>query len=75
MTTTWDDAARDMALQDLHDEAVMKQATRAQCIFLFVEGDSEAKAIPELLYDAAEFESLGTTTGGAISLRCCDFSI
>ena len=59
MTTTWDDVARDMALQELHDEAVMKQATREQCIFLFVEGDSEERAIPELLYDAVEFESLG----------------
>ena len=59
MTTTWDDVARDMALQDLHDKTVMERATREQCIFLFVEGDSEARAIPELLYDAVEFESLG----------------
>ena len=44
MTMTWDDVARDMALQELHDEAVMKQATRKQCVFLFVEGDSEEGA-------------------------------
>ncbi len=56
---TIDDAVYEIALQDLHDEAVMKRATREQCIFLFVEGESEARAIPDLLYDPEKFESLG----------------
>jgi hypothetical protein len=46
MSITWDDIARDMALEDLHHEAVMKRATREQCIFLFVEGECEANTIP-----------------------------
>jgi hypothetical protein len=59
MSITWDDIARDMALEDLHHEAVMKRATREQCIFLFVEGECEANTIPGLLFDDVEFESLG----------------
>ena len=51
MSITWDDIARDMALEDLHHEAVMKRATREQCIFLFVEGECEANTIPGLLFD------------------------
>ena len=59
MTTTWEDIARDMALEELHEEAVMDRATREQCIFLFVEGECEAKAIPLLLYGAPDFDALG----------------
>ncbi|MEX0803969.1 MAG: TOPRIM nucleotidyl transferase/hydrolase domain-containing protein [Candidatus Binatia bacterium] len=59
MSTTWDDIARDMAIQDLHDEAVITRATREQCIFLFVEGECEAIAIPELLYGTIDFDAVG----------------
>ena len=37
----------------------MKRATGGQCIFLFVEGDCEAKAIPLILWGAVDFDALG----------------
>jgi hypothetical protein len=48
------DVEMEMALQDFHDKAVMKRATQEQCIFLFVEGDCEANAFPELLYGSTD---------------------
>jgi len=59
MSITWEDIARDMALEDLHYEEVMKRARREQCIFLFVEGECEANTVSGLLFDDVQFESLG----------------
>ena len=44
MSMDREDNAREAALDDLQYEAVMQQATRAQCIYLFVEGASEEAA-------------------------------
>ncbi len=41
MGTTLDDIKMEEAFSALHDEAVMKAAALSQCIYLFVEGDSE----------------------------------
>ncbi len=59
MTMTWEDVAADMAISDLHDEAVMKRATLEQAIFLFVEGDSEEVALPILFTDTLDMEAVG----------------
>ncbi len=56
----YQDILLEKALEDLHNEAVMKAAALAQCIYLFVEGDSEEKAFPILLNKAGiKFEELG----------------
>lgn len=59
MTTTWEDVAADMAISDLHEEAVMKRATLEQAIYLFVEGDSEEIAFPMLFTDVIDLEDIG----------------
>jgi hypothetical protein len=61
--STWDDiaddAARDMAISDLHDEAVVARATREQAIFVFVEGQSEEVALPVLFTDILDMDAIG----------------
>ncbi len=59
MSTSWEDVARDMAISDLHQEAVMARAALEQCIFLFVEGESEEAAIPILMTDVIDLDALG----------------
>jgi len=59
MPTTLDDIAREMAISDLHDKAVMARATEEQAVFVFVEGDSEEAALPLLLSNAIDMETLG----------------
>jgi len=59
MSTSWEDVAHDMAISDLHQEAVMARAVREQCIFLFVEGESEETAIPILMTDVVDLDALG----------------
>lgn len=59
MSTTSDDVAGDMAISDLHDEAVMARATLEQAIFVFVEGDSEELALPLLFTDILDLEAVG----------------
>ena len=59
MSMTYDDYAREMALDELHQEAVMERATREQCIYLFVEGESERIAFPILLGNIVNLEELG----------------
>ncbi len=59
MSTSWEDVARDMAISDLHQEAVMARAALEQCIFLFVEGESEETAIPILMTDVIDLDALG----------------
>ena len=49
MSTTELDCAIEQAISDMHFEEVMKQATKAQCIYLFVEGESEERAFPILI--------------------------
>lgn len=49
MSMTYEDIAHDMALEELHHEEVMRKARISQCIYLFVEGNSEEVAIPILL--------------------------
>lgn len=50
---TPEDYAMEQAFEELHHEEVMRQATLQQCIYVFVEGQSEEVAIPIL------FERLG----------------
>ncbi|MBN1126433.1 MAG: hypothetical protein JXA82_15615 [Sedimentisphaerales bacterium] len=59
MSMSFDECARDQALQDLHFEAMMERAKKEQCIFLFVEGESEEIAFPELLYQFVDLEEIG----------------
>ena len=59
MSTTYDDVARDMAISDLHGEAVMARAALEQAIFVFVEGDSEELALPLLFTDILDLEAVG----------------
>jgi hypothetical protein len=59
MSMTWDDYARDEAISEIHGEAVMRRAAQEQCIYLFVEGDSEEIAVPILMTDVIDFEELG----------------
>ena len=49
MSMSYEDIMMEEAFSAMHDEAVMKAATLAQCIYLFVEGDSEEQAFPILL--------------------------
>jgi len=59
MPTTWEDAARDDALSELHDEAIMARAAMEQAIFVFVEGDSEEMALPFLFEDVLDLCAVG----------------
>lgn len=59
MSTTYDDIARDMALECLHEEAKYERAKKEQCIFLFVEGNSEEIAFPILLAGLIDLTDLG----------------
>lgn len=60
MSMSRNDYAVEAALEELHHEAVMKQATLAQCVYLFVEGESEETAFPILLEEAGlDLEGLG----------------
>jgi predicted ATP-dependent endonuclease of OLD family len=53
MSMSWIDYMYDQVMSDSHDEAVykamMKNAALSQCIYVFVEGDSEAVAFPIIL--------------------------
>ncbi len=49
MGMTIEECAMEEAFNELHHEAVMRQATLAQCIYVFVEGESEEAAFPILL--------------------------
>jgi predicted ATP-dependent endonuclease of OLD family len=49
MSMSLEEIMMDEAYAELHEEAVMKAAALAQCIYLFVEGDSEEQAFPILL--------------------------
>jgi len=49
MGMTPDDYAREQAYDELHHKEVMIQATLSQCIYVFVEGQSEEVAIPTIL--------------------------
>jgi hypothetical protein len=55
----YDDAARDMAISSLHGEAVMRQAAREQAIIVFVEGDSEEVALPQLFTEVLDMNAVG----------------
>lgn len=59
MSITWNDVAADMAISELHDEAVMARAALEQAIFVFVEGDSEEVALPLLFTDMIDLETVG----------------
>jgi len=59
MSTTWDDIARDEALMGLHDEAKIERATQEQCIYLFVEGESEEIALDYMFYDTIDTDKIG----------------
>lgn len=48
MSMSQEEYAMDQALEELHYEEVMRQATLQQCIYVFVEGQSEEVAIPIL---------------------------
>lgn len=55
-----DDWAREYAIDMLRHEAIMANATMQQCIYLFVEGESEEMAFPILLEKAGiDMEHLG----------------
>ena len=62
MSMSYDDCASEQAILELHYEAVMEAATLAQCIYVFVEGDSEEQALPILL----ERAGLDLTRSGII---------
>jgi hypothetical protein len=59
MSYDWNDVAYDMAVDELHSEAVIERATREQRIFLFVEGESEENALPILFTDIVNLDALG----------------
>lgn len=53
------DWQKDLAYEAIHHEAVMSRAAQEQCIFVFVEGDSEETALPYLFIDTLDCENLG----------------
>lgn len=59
MGTTLNDVAKDKALQDLHEEAVLDRALLDQAIYLFVEGESEERALPLLYTNILDMKSVG----------------
>ncbi|MBV5330628.1 MAG: hypothetical protein JZU65_23860 [Chlorobium sp.] len=62
MATTLDDIWHDQMLEELHYEAVMKRAALEQCIYIFVEGESEETTFQMLLEDTScglDFEHNG----------------
>lgn len=64
MSMSYEDAARDMAITDLHSKAVWERAKREQCIFLLIEGHSEEVAFPILLEEYIDLDELGIVTAG-----------
>lgn len=59
MSASWEDTAGDMVISLIHDEVVMSRAVGEQCIFLFVEGESEEVAIPILMKNVIDLDALG----------------
>jgi len=59
MGTTWSDVAAEMAIVELHDEAVMKRAALEQAIYVFVEGESEETALTILLTGRLNLGKIG----------------
>jgi|SRR5215216_72482 len=59
MAMTMDDWAWEMALEDLRYSTLAEQAAREQCIFLFVEGESEEIAASMLLSGVLDLDALG----------------
>ncbi|MFM5184483.1 TOPRIM nucleotidyl transferase/hydrolase domain-containing protein [Aeromonas veronii] len=60
MATTIEDIQYDEMLSELHFEAVMKNEAQKQCIYVFVEGDSEEVAFQPLLEECGlNFETDG----------------
>src|SRR5581483_8762504 len=59
MGMNWDDVSYEMAMEALHQEAIMERAAREQSIYLFVEGRSEEIAIPILFQDVIDLDALG----------------
>lgn len=49
MSMSSDEYAAEEVISELHQDAIMKRATLEQCIYLFVEGESEEEAFPILL--------------------------
>ena len=49
MSTTMEDILEDELISKLHNEAIMKRAALEQCIYIFVEGDSEEATFQMLL--------------------------
>ena len=49
MATTIEDIQYDEMLSDLHHEAVMRNEALKQCIYIFVEGESEEATFKALL--------------------------
>lgn len=60
MATTIEDIQYEEMLSELHFEAVMKNEAQKQCIYIFVEGDSEEVAFQPLLEECGlDFETDG----------------
>jgi hypothetical protein len=59
MSTTYEEIAQEIALAKLIDEAKIERAKKEQCIYLFVEGDSEEIAFPLLLNKIIDLAELG----------------
>jgi len=59
MSITYEDIAWENAIDDLYNEAKMDRARKEQCIFLFVEGESEEIAFPILLNELIDMNELG----------------
>jgi hypothetical protein len=59
MSITYDDIARENAVEDLYNEAKMERTRKEQCIYLFVEGESEEVAFPILLNELIDLTELG----------------
>jgi predicted ATP-dependent endonuclease of OLD family len=56
------DYAQESVIEEMLYEAVMKKAAKEQCIYLFVEGESEEKAFPILIENTGiNLEELGIT--------------
>lgn len=53
MSTTMEDIYRDEMLETIHYEIVMEKAALEQCIYIFVEGESEEQTFQDLLEDSA----------------------
>ena len=51
MATTMEDILYDEMISELYHEAVMKNAALDQCIYIFVEGESEDRTFQMILED------------------------